>query len=215
MPRTLAPSPSQVDGRLVDDRRRYLAAAGLPDKPVPRNYCPCVDLTQGLTAGGVLLALVGAGIAAFSAVYAGRQAKSAKQSADATLQMAAIDARRRHDELAPIWEPPTSKTTSGTSSWQVGLTLQRGQLDHLVLEIIDSPHITFDVSRQADAVADRLERHAPMTPGAAAKFWVKIGSGHERKLRLRATASLSGEQWEPVLLPTLEIVVPGADEDGA
>ncbi|MCP2298365.1 hypothetical protein APR11_004810 [Nocardia amikacinitolerans] len=123
--------------------------------------------------------------------------------------MAEIDAQRRHDELTPTWRTPRWDATSA-ESWQLILVLMHGRLDHLVIEIYDSPGIMFDVGRQADAIADRLERHQAMKPGDTVAFWVKVSSGHRRKLCLRVTASLEGRQWQPVLLPELDVVVPGA-----
>ena len=154
--------------------------------------------------------MAGAAIACGSALYARSQAKSAKKSAEATLQMAEIDAQRRHDELTPQWKTPRWDATSAEETWRLVLTLERGRLDHLVIEIVDSPGIIFDVSRQADVIADRLERHQTMHPGDTLPFWVKVNRGHQRKLRLRVIASLEGKPWQPVVLPDLDVVVYGA-----
>ncbi|MEV6100680.1 hypothetical protein [Nocardia sp. NPDC051981] len=165
-----------------------------------------MHLNDWLTAAGVAVSLIAAAVAAYSAFYARRQADSAKKSAEAAEQMAETDTDRRHDELTPKWDTPVWKSTSG-ESWQLCLRLRQGQLDHLVIEIYDSPDIRFDVSRQADVVADRAERHEAMSPGSAVLFWVYVAPGHERKLRLRVTAGLAGREWQPTLLPELDVVV--------
>ncbi|MGK8491822.1 hypothetical protein [Nocardia asiatica] len=168
-----------------------------------------LDLVQWAAVAGGPIALAGAIIATGSALYARSQARSAKKSAEAALRMAETDAQRRHDELTPTWIQPRWEATTG-ESWQLILVLSQGRLDHLVIEIYDSPGIMFDVSRQADVIADRLERHQAMRPGDSAAFWVRISRGHRRKLCLRVTASLEGKPWQPVLLPELDVVVPGA-----
>ncbi|WP_330251797.1 hypothetical protein OG874_37645 [Nocardia sp. NBC_00565] len=158
------------------------------------------------------VAVIAAAIASISAAIAVGQAKSAKRSADAAHRMADIDARRRHEELAPLWKKPRLVAATGASSFRLKLQLERGELDHLVIEIYDSPGITFDVSRQADVVAERAERNEAMEAGSSVAFWVKIRPGHERRLCLRVRAGLKGAQWKPALLPEIEVVVDGSDD---
>ncbi|MFE3195876.1 hypothetical protein ACFXHA_43235 [Nocardia sp. NPDC059240] len=159
-----------------------------------------------------VIAVISAVIAAFSALYARNQAQSAKTSALATEQMAAIEAQRRHDELAPVWEEALRWAATTGGSWKVELRLKQGRLDHLVLEICDSPGIIFDVGRQASVVADRLERPGALQPGDSVPFWVKVSTAHERRLRLRVTASLEGKPWQPIVLPDSEVIAGVGEE---
>ncbi|WP_157172760.1 hypothetical protein [Nocardia exalbida] len=92
------------------------------------------------------------------------------------------------------------------------LTLHRRRLDHLVVDICESPGIIFDVGMQAGAVADRFERHQSMQPGDTVPLWVKAARGHGRRLRLRVTAGLEDKLWDPVLLPDFQISIDGSDE---
>ncbi|WP_194832648.1 hypothetical protein [Nocardia sp. XZ_19_369] len=144
-----------------------------------------MDLVAWLTIVGII-------VAGLAVVVAHRQLK--------------IEADRRHEELAPVWETPRFKAVGEGPSWRLELTLARGLLDDLVLEIHDSPGITFDTVRQPGATADRLERNATMHPGSSTYFWIRVNRSHEGRFRLRATASLQGKAWNPDLLPEVSVV---------
>lgn len=156
------------------------------------------------------VAVLGALIAGCSAWFARRQAAEAKKAAVATQRMAENDAQRRHDELRPKWRQPWCEAAADAGSLKLVLVLEQGRLDHLVIEIYDSPNIAFDVSRQANVTGEYLELHRMMIPGDRVVLWVKVRSGHRRKLCVRATSSLDGRAWEPVLLPELDVVIEGA-----
>ncbi|MGW5569671.1 hypothetical protein ACWEVD_00600 [Nocardia thailandica] len=164
-----------------------------------------------VASGGAAVIAVGSAIAAgVSARHAGRQADSAEESADAARQMADVDAQRRHDELQPKWEEPRWESAGEGAAHQVVFMLGQGRLDHLVIEICDSPSIVFDVSRQATATIERFEQSGALIPGDLVSVWMQIQRGHRRSLRLRVTSSLEGKQWEPVLLPPLQVTDTGA-----
>ncbi|MBL1080235.1 hypothetical protein JK358_38155 [Nocardia sp. 2] len=150
-----------------------------------------MELADWLSAISILIALAALGFALVSWRHARQQTK--------------IAAARRHEETAPVWETLRWGPTTGVS-WQLELTVARGTLDRVVLEIHDSPGITFDLDRHPDATADRLERDATMHTGSSMFFWVKLAKSHGRRFRARVTSSFGGVEWEPVLLPRVPVV---------
>ncbi|MFE7718590.1 hypothetical protein ACFU44_06060 [Nocardia rhizosphaerihabitans] len=157
-------------------------------------------------AGGVAVAAVSAVIASGSAIFAWRQASAAKDSAVAASRMASIDADRRHEELAPDWDQPTFDQ-AGDFAWGMRIRLRAGRLDHLVVELSDSPGVRFDFTRDARATPDRIELSKVMTEGDSVVIWVAFEPPIAgKRVGLRVTSSLDGVAWPPRALPVRIVV---------
>ncbi len=115
--------------------------------------------------------------------------------------MASIDADRRHEELAPDWDEP-SFDQAGDLAWGMRIRLRAGRLDHLVVELSDSPGVRFDVTRDASATANRIEISRVMTEGDSEVVWVAFDPPIAgKRVGFRVTSSLHGVAWRPRALP--------------
>ncbi|PKV76808.1 hypothetical protein ATK86_7212 [Nocardia fluminea] len=163
------------------------------------RYRSGVDLAVVVSVGAAL-------VAAASAWYARIQANAAKDSADAAGQMANLDAERRHEEVAPLWDSPKIESV-GNNVLGVVILLRDNHLDRLLIEIVDSPGILLDETSQVLMQDDRLTVDRDMYPGDTITCWVRVTAGHHRRCRLRLTAALNDKWWRPVVLDTSPITL--------